>query len=46
MPYANNKGVKIHYEVEGRSTPLMLVHGFGSNLKRGSFERARTTCIT
>jgi pimeloyl-ACP methyl ester carboxylesterase len=27
MPYANNNGVKIYYEVEGEGTPLVLVHG-------------------
>ena len=29
MPFANNNGAKIHYEVEGRGPPLLLVHGFG-----------------
>jgi pimeloyl-ACP methyl ester carboxylesterase len=27
MPYANNNGVKIYYEVEGEGPPLVLVHG-------------------
>jgi pimeloyl-ACP methyl ester carboxylesterase len=27
MPYANNNGVKIYYEVEGEGPPLMLAHG-------------------
>jgi len=27
MPYANNQGVRIHYEVEGDGTPLVLLHG-------------------
>jgi len=26
-PYANNQGVKIHYEVEGEEAPLVLLHG-------------------
>jgi pimeloyl-ACP methyl ester carboxylesterase len=31
MPYANNQGVRIHYEVEGAGPPLILHHGsFGS----------------
>ena len=28
MPYANNKGIKIHYEVEGEGPTVMMVHGF------------------
>jgi pimeloyl-ACP methyl ester carboxylesterase len=27
MPYANNYGVKIHYEMEGKGPPLVLQHG-------------------
>jgi pimeloyl-ACP methyl ester carboxylesterase len=27
MPYANNEGVQIHYEVEGNGPPLVLLHG-------------------
>jgi pimeloyl-ACP methyl ester carboxylesterase len=31
MPYANNQGIRIHYEVEGVGPPLVLHHGtFGS----------------
>ena len=30
MPYANNKGVKIYYEVEGEGPPLVLGHGGGA----------------
>ena len=33
MPYANNKGVRIHYHVEGDGPPLVLQHGFTSSLK-------------
>ena len=29
MPYADNDGVRIHYEVRGEGTPLVLLHGFG-----------------
>jgi pimeloyl-ACP methyl ester carboxylesterase len=32
MPYADNNGVKIHYEVEGDGPPLILQHGVTSNL--------------
>ncbi len=32
MPYVNNDGVKIHYEVEGQGSPLMLVHGMGGSM--------------
>ena len=27
MPYANNEGVRIHYEVDGAGAPLVLHHG-------------------
>jgi len=27
MPYANNNGVKIYYEVEGQGPPLVLASG-------------------
>jgi pimeloyl-ACP methyl ester carboxylesterase len=33
MPYANNQGVRIHYEVEGDGAPLVLVHGLGWSLE-------------
>jgi pimeloyl-ACP methyl ester carboxylesterase len=32
MPYANNNGVKIYYEVEGEGPSLMLAHGATDNL--------------
>ena len=28
MPYAENRGMRIHYVVEGRGSPLVLAHGF------------------
>ena len=28
MPYVNNQGTRIHYEVEGSGPPLVLHHGF------------------
>jgi pimeloyl-ACP methyl ester carboxylesterase len=27
MPFANNQGIRIHYEVEGAGPPLVLLHG-------------------
>jgi len=33
MPYVDNKGVRIHYEVEGKGPPLVLVHGLGNSLQ-------------
>ncbi len=33
MPYANNDGVKIYYEVEGVGPTLVMLHGGGSDLK-------------
>jgi pimeloyl-ACP methyl ester carboxylesterase len=34
MPYATNQGVRIHYQVGGEGAPLVLLHGFNSNLER------------
>jgi len=34
MPYANNRGTRIHFEVEGGGPALVLQHGFTGNLKR------------
>jgi pimeloyl-ACP methyl ester carboxylesterase len=33
MPYVNNQGVRIHYEVEGQGPPLVLLPGFTRDLK-------------
>jgi pimeloyl-ACP methyl ester carboxylesterase len=33
MPYADNDGIRIHYEVEGKGPPLVLHHGFGCYLE-------------
>jgi pimeloyl-ACP methyl ester carboxylesterase len=32
VPFATNNGVRIHYEVEGQGEPLVLQHGFSSDL--------------
>lgn len=34
MPYTDNDGVQIHYEMEGDGQPLVLQHGLSSNLTR------------
>ena len=33
MPFADNNGVKIHYQVEGEGPPLVLQHGFSGSLQ-------------
>ena len=33
MSFADNRGVRIHYEVEGRGLPLVLHHGYSENLR-------------
>jgi pimeloyl-ACP methyl ester carboxylesterase len=33
MPYADNDGIRIHYEVEGEGSPLVLQHGFTDSLE-------------
>ena len=33
MPHANNRGVQIHYEIEGNGPPLVLLHGLDGNLE-------------
>jgi len=32
MSYANNRGVRIHYELEGEGPPLVLLHGLSEDL--------------
>jgi len=34
MPYFNNEGIKIYYEIEGEGPPVVMIHGFSSNLER------------
>ena len=31
MPYANNQGIRIYYEVEGSGPALVLAHGLGGS---------------
>ena len=33
MPYANNNGIQIHYEIDGTGPPLVLQHGFTGSIK-------------
>jgi pimeloyl-ACP methyl ester carboxylesterase len=33
MPYVNNQGVRIRYEIEGTGPPLVLHHGFSGRLE-------------
>lgn len=33
MPYANNQGTQIYYEIEGTGPPLVLAHGIGASLQ-------------
>jgi alpha/beta hydrolase fold len=33
MPYTDNHGVRIHYQVEGSGPPLILQHGFTDSLE-------------
>ena len=49
MPYANNNGVKIYYEVEGEGPPLVLAHGVRSQRPNGwrrSATRTRSRMTT
>ncbi len=34
MPYADNNGVRIHYQIEGDGPPLVLQHGITQSMKR------------
>jgi hypothetical protein len=33
MPYANNQGVRIHYQIEGKGPALVLQHEFTDSLE-------------
>jgi pimeloyl-ACP methyl ester carboxylesterase len=32
MPYALNKGIRIHYHLEGQGPPLLMIHGWSDSL--------------
>ena len=32
MPFFDNDGVKIHYEIEGEGPDLVVIHGFAANI--------------
>jgi len=34
MPYANSQGLRIHFEVEGDGSSLVLQHGFTDTIER------------
>ena len=33
MPYFENEGIKIHYEIEGNGPDLIMLHGFAANIE-------------
>ncbi len=33
MPHADNNGIKIYYKVEGKGTPIVMLHGFEGDIK-------------
>lgn len=33
MPYFDNKGIKIYYEIEGNGPDLLMIHGFTSSIE-------------
>ncbi|MHA2475364.1 MAG: alpha/beta fold hydrolase [Promethearchaeota archaeon] len=33
MPFFNNDGIKIYYEIDGEGPPVILIHGFSSSLE-------------
>jgi pimeloyl-ACP methyl ester carboxylesterase len=34
MPYFDNEGIKIYYEIVGEGPPVVMIHGFPANLER------------
>jgi pimeloyl-ACP methyl ester carboxylesterase len=43
MPFANNNGVRIYYEVEGQGPPLVLAHGMGAGGNLNAWSRTGYT---
>jgi pimeloyl-ACP methyl ester carboxylesterase len=39
VPYFDNEGVKIYYEIEGEGPPVIMIHGFASSLE-GNWKQA------
>ena len=39
MPYFDNNGIKIYYEIEGEGPPVIMIHGFASSLE-GNWKQA------
>ena len=33
MPYFENDGIKIYYEIEGEGPPVIMIHGFASSIE-------------
>ncbi|MFX1586464.1 MAG: alpha/beta fold hydrolase [Promethearchaeota archaeon] len=33
MPFFDNEGVKIYYEIEGEGPPVIMIHGFAANIE-------------
>jgi pimeloyl-ACP methyl ester carboxylesterase len=33
MPYFDNEGIKIYYEIEGEGPPVVMLHGFPANIE-------------
>ena len=48
MPFADNNGVRVYYEVEGTGVPLVLQHGYPtvSNLSASSATSTRSQANT
>lgn len=39
IPYATNQGIRIHYQVAGEGSPLVLQHGFAQSLESWDYVR-------
>ncbi|MFX1571791.1 MAG: alpha/beta fold hydrolase [Promethearchaeota archaeon] len=40
MPFFNNEGIKIYYEVEGEGPPVIMIHGWAASLE-GNWKQAK-----